>query len=67
MNLTRFAVPAALAGITVLLMAGPAHAGVFTVPEPGTLILLGTGAAAVGALAWWRKRRKLGDEEESHK
>ena len=57
MNVTRLAVPTALAGITVLLMAGPAHAGGTIVPEPGTLILLGTGAAAVGALAWWRKRK----------
>jgi PEP-CTERM motif len=29
----------------------------FRVPEPGTLILLGSGLAALGGIAWFRRRK----------
>ena len=36
----------------------PIAAGVVsTVPEPGTLTLLGAGAAIVAVGAWWRNRK----------
>jgi hypothetical protein len=29
-----------------------------TIPEPGTLVLLGAGAAALGGIDWLRRRKK---------
>jgi len=46
-----------LTGSTLLMMAEPAHAGVLPIPQPETLVLLGVGVAAVGAVAWWRRRK----------
>ena len=57
MNAEKIGIVAALAGMTLLIIAEPAHAGVNPLPEPGTLVLLGAGAAAVGAVAWWRRRK----------
>jgi hypothetical protein len=41
----------------LFLVAHVAHAGVATVPEPGTLGLLGAGAAVAALGAWWRHRK----------
>ena len=46
----------------LLVAATQAHAGIASppptvAPEPATLVLLGTGLAAVGAGAWWRGRK----------
>ena len=57
MNLDKLRLIGGLGGVTVLLAAGPAHAGIVPTPEPGTFVLLGAGAAAVGAVAWWRRRK----------
>ena len=45
-----------------LVAAGPALAGTTeppptAVPEPGTLVLMGVGAAALGAIGWWRSKK----------
>lgn len=49
---------AALLGAQTLFAAGNAYAGVPTVPEPGTLTLVGVGAAVVAIGSWWRSRKK---------
>jgi hypothetical protein len=42
----------------LLLVAHAAHAGApIQVPEPGTLGLLGAGAAVAALGAWWRHRK----------
>ena len=42
----------------MLIVVGTAHAGVVSnLPEPGSLALLGVGAAAVAVGAWWRNRK----------
>jgi len=42
----------------MLIVVGTAHAGaVSNLPEPGSLALLGVGAAAVAVGAWWRNRK----------
>jgi PEP-CTERM motif-containing protein len=52
----RLILPAILTGIAVLMATEPAHAQA-PIPEPATLTLFGAGAAAIGVLAWWRKRK----------
>jgi hypothetical protein len=44
--------------VTVLLLTGTAHAAGSRVPEPGSLLLLATGAAGVAGYAWWTRRKK---------
>jgi hypothetical protein len=41
----------------LFLVAQAAHAGAVPVPEPGTLGLLGAGAAIAALGAWWRHRK----------
>jgi len=46
----------ALLGTSVPALAGgtvPPPA----IPEPGTLVLMGVGAAALGAVGWWRSKK----------
>src|SRR5262245_6379426 len=48
---------AAVVALATVLSAGYAHAGVVgDVPEPGSLTLVGAGAAIVAVGAWWRSR-----------
>ena len=54
---SSLALPGILTGIAVFMVAGPAHARPTAIPEPATLTLFGAGAAAIGVLAWWRKRK----------
>ncbi|MGE5731230.1 MAG: PEP-CTERM sorting domain-containing protein [Gemmatimonas sp.] len=44
----------------LIVVAIPAYAGVpvQVTPEPATIGLVATGVGAVGAIAWWRKRRR---------
>ena len=53
---SRLTLPGILTAIAVFMVAEPAHATP-AIPEPATLTLVGVGAAAMGALAWWRKRK----------
>src|SRR5215510_3396117 len=46
-----------LAVLVMLATAQYAHAAQ-VVPEPASMTLVGVGAAAIGAVAWWRSRRK---------
>ncbi len=49
---------AVFAGMQIVLAVKAAHAGLpVAVPEPGSLLALGTGAAAVAVYAWWRDRK----------
>ena len=51
---------AVIAGVAaqILVTVGTAYAGVpVSLPEPGSLALLGVGAAAVAVGAWWRNRK----------
>ena len=49
---------AAVIALVTVLSIGHAHAGVAgDVPEPGTLTLVGAGAAIVAVGAWWRNRK----------
>ena len=42
----------------LFLVAHVAHAGrIISVPEPGTLALLGSGAAIAALGVWWRHRK----------
>jgi hypothetical protein len=57
MNLEKLRIAAAL-GALMWMVAEPAHAGIPNpIPEPTTLVLLGAGAATVGVVAWWRRRK----------
>jgi hypothetical protein len=55
---------ALLLGALLSAVPGIALAGDFTsdlairIPEPGTLTLLASGAAALGGIGWLRRRRK---------
>jgi hypothetical protein len=40
-----------------LMLVPDAFAGVTLVPEPGTFLVLGAGAAVVAVGAWWRNRK----------
>jgi hypothetical protein len=45
--------------VLLVVVAVPAFAGgVVVTPEPATIGLVATGVGAVGAFAWWRKRRR---------
>jgi hypothetical protein len=45
--------------VLLVVVAVPAFAGSpILTPEPATLGLVATGVGVVGALAWWRKRRR---------
>jgi len=45
--------------VLLVVVAVPAFAGgVVVTPEPATFGLVATGVGAVGAFAWWRKRRR---------
>jgi len=47
-----------IAAAQLFLVANAAHAGrSVTVPEPGTLGLLGSGAAIAALGVWWRHRK----------
>ena len=47
------------AGMQIVLAVNAAHAGrpPIEVPEPGTMLLLGTSSAAVAVYVWWRNRK----------
>ncbi len=45
--------------VLLVVLAGPAFAGgVVVTPEPATFGLVATGVGVIGALTWWRKRRR---------
>ena len=49
---------AVIVAAQLVLVAHAAHAGgPFQVPEPGTLGLLGSGAAIAALGVWWRHRK----------
>jgi len=48
----------AVAVVALSPATAQAQSGGTRVPEPATLALLGVGAGAVGAAAWWRQRGK---------
>ena len=57
--MNKIAMIAAFAGMQIVLAVNAAHAGVtpIPVPEPGTMLLLGTSSAVVGVYVWWRNRK----------
>ena len=56
--MNKIAMIAAFAGMQIVLAVNAAHAGLtIPVPEPGTMLLLGTSSAAVGVYVWWRNRK----------
>jgi hypothetical protein len=58
MNRTWFSITVTVV-TQLFLVAHAAYAGAPStpVPEPGTLGLLGSGAALVSLVAWWRHRK----------
>lgn len=53
----KIAMIAGFAGVQIVLAVSTASAGrVIPVPEPGTMLLLGTSSAAVAVYVWWRTR-----------
>ena len=61
---TEWPLSALLSFLATVLAAAPAAAVTFpdfvdavVVPEPGTLVLLATGAAALAGLGWLRRRK----------
>jgi len=56
--MNKTAMIAAFAAMQIVLAVNAANAGTnIPVPEPGTMLLLGTSSAAVAVYAWWRNRK----------
>jgi hypothetical protein len=54
----KIAMIAAFVGMPMAFAVNSVYAGtVGVVPEPGSLLVLGTGAAAVAVYVWWRDRK----------
>ena len=55
--MNKITMTAAFAAMQIVLAVNAAYAGTtIPVPEPGTMLLLGTSSAAVAVYVWWRNR-----------